>query len=486
MSIKKNFLYSIFYQMLNFILPLITAPYISRVIGLEGVGIFSYTNSIAQYFILFSILGLNNYGNRAISRVRNNKARMSSVFWNIYALQFITALISLILYVVIVFNTIPDSYRVFAAIQILLVGSAMFDINWFFFGIEKFKLTIVRNSIIKLITFFSMFIFVKNEDDLSSYIFLVAFSTLISQCILWFFIKKEIFIIKPNLKEIISHIKPNFILFIPVISISIYRILDKIMLGFFSGIEQTALYDSADKIVTIPLGIFAALGNVMLPRMSNIIVDEQNGESNRYIRDSMQFVVFLSIAMMFGLIAISYRFAPIYFGESFVESGKLIAGLAPIVLFSSWTSVIRTQYLIPRGKDRDYILSVIIGAIINIVINLTLIPRYGALGAVVGTLVAEATVMVYQTYVVRKELDIKKFINDSWIFLIPGLMMFFLLKLSDLIISNSWSGLIIQILLGISIYSVTSYYIFRLWNEERLNYFIETIGLKKQIKKFLN
>lgn len=479
MSVKKNFLYSIIYQILSLIIPLVTAPYISRVIGLEGVGVYAYTNSIAQYFVLFSILGLNNYGNRSISRVRNNKVLMSSVFWNIYSLQLLTSLVSLVAYIVFVFHVTPDYYKNAAIIQIILVASAMFDINWFFFGIEQFKLTVTRNSIIKIVTFFSMFVFVKSTEDLNNYILLVVTSVFISQLVLWFFIKKYIIFVKPSISQIIAHIKPNFILFIPVVAISIYRIMSKIMIGSLSSIEQTALYENADKIVTIPLAIFTALSNVMLPRMSNMVANGEKEESKRYVRDSMQFVVFLSTAMMFGLWAISSRFAPIYFGESFKESGKLIAGLAPIALFSSWASVIRTQYLIPRGKDKEYVTSVVLGAIVNIFINSLLIGRYGAAGAVIGTVLAEFTVMAYQTYIVRHDLDIKTYLKDSRFAFISGLMMFFILRLSQLIISNTVGGLIIQVILGVILYLVINCVMYKLWDKERYNYFIKIIEVNR-------
>lgn len=477
MSIKKNFIYNLVYQILIMILPFITTPYISRVIGVEGVGIYSYTNSIANYFVMFAMLGLNNYGNRSIARVRNDKDRLSKTFLSIYGLQFITSIISLIVYLVFVTNS-SYQYRNISLIQAILIFSALLDINWFYFGIEQFKLTVTRNILIKVVMTSCVFIFVKEESDLPLYILIMAVGTLITQIVLWVFIKRYVVFVKIKLLDIFEHLKPNLILFIPVVAVSIYRIMDKIMLGILSDMTQTGLYGNSDRVVTIPLGIVAALGTVMLPKMSNMIATGNISKGKIYIRDSMQFSMFISIAMAFGLAAIAERFAPIYFGKDFVNCGRLILLLSPIVIFSSWSNVIRTQYLIPMGRDQDYIKSVILGAIINFTINFILIRKYGALGAAVGTIVAEFVVMSYQTYVVKSELDIMTYIKDSKLFIFSGTAMFVIIKFSNVFITNTIFGLLLQILLGIITYPILTVLLFRHFNKCRLNYIYKLFGKK--------
>ena len=228
-SIKKNFTYNVFYQILTLILPLITAPYVSRVIGAEGQGIYSYTYSIAYYFMLFAMLGLKNYGNREIAKHRDNKEKLSKTFCSIYGLQFITALLSTIVFVIYIIFFSEKQYLLFYLLQLIYLISAFFDISWFFFGLEKFKTTVTRNVIIKIATLACTFLFVKTKNDLNIYIFLMSFSTLASQIALWPFLMKEIKFVRPTLKEIIKHLKPNLILFIPVISVSKYTIMDMIM-----------------------------------------------------------------------------------------------------------------------------------------------------------------------------------------------------------------------------------------------------------------
>ena len=343
-SIKKNFSYNIIYRILVLIMPLITAPYISRVIGAEGQGIFSYTSSIAQYFLLFAMLGVSNYGNRVIAKNRDNKEKLSKEFFSIYALQIITSLIVILVYIIYVVFFV-DEYQMYAMIQLIYILSAFFDISWFFFGLEKFKLTVTRNAIIKIISVLSIFVLVKQQDDLWKYALIMVSATLISQLSLFPFLRNEIIFVKPKWKDIKQHIKPNIILFVPVIAVSIYRIMDKIMLGAMSTIEEVGYYENADKIINVPLSFITALGTVMLPRISNLVAKGEENQINRYINKSMEFVIFLSIPISLGLIAVGGTFAPIFFGDEFVVTGYVIQCLAITTFFISCANVIRTQYL---------------------------------------------------------------------------------------------------------------------------------------------
>ena len=294
MSIKKNIIYNVTYQILILFLPLVTTPYISRVIGAEGIGIYSYTYSIANYFILFAMLGLNNYGNRSIAAVRDDKIKLSETFFNIYGLQLVTTAIMVILYLVYAMFLVSDNLDIVYT-QLLFIISTMLDINWFFFGLEQFKLTVIRNMMIRILTVLSVFIFVKNSNDLWIYTLILALGTLLSQMMLWPFMKRYIIWIKPNFKGIYSHLRPNLFLFIPVLAISIYKIMDKIMLGTLTTTLQVGYYENSEKIINIPTNIIASLGVVMLPRMTNLIATGANESFKKYIEVSLKFVMFIAI-----------------------------------------------------------------------------------------------------------------------------------------------------------------------------------------------
>ncbi|MCI8412251.1 MAG: flippase [Clostridia bacterium] len=459
-SVKKNFLYSILYQMLVLIVPLITTPYVSRTVGAEGIGVYTYTYSIAYYFVLIAMLGINNYGNRTIAKVRDDKEKMSDTFISIYTLQFVMSMIMIFIYVIYVLF-FANEYKWMHVIQMIYMISVIFDINWFYFGLEKFKITITRNIIIKIISTIFIFVFVKERADLWKYTIIMTTSTLITQMYLWVILKKNVYIskerIQKNYKDALKHLKPTLILFIPVIAVSLYKIMDKIMLGNLNTMTEVGLYENSEKIVNIPLGLINALGTIMLPRMSNIIVNGKKKEMHQYINKSMEFVMFLSCPIAFGIMAIGHEFAPLFFGEEFIRAGQLISCLAVTTIFISWANVIRTQYLIPMERDKIYLCSVILGAIVNFIFNIILIPKLNALGAVIGTIVAEFTVMITQTIAIRKELPIKQYIAKSIRFMINAIIMYIVLFILERIIENKvigWTYIMIEIVMGILIYCI--------------------------------
>lgn len=453
MSIKKNFLYNVFYQILTMLLPLFTTPYISRVIGAEGVGIYSYSSSIANYFILFAMLGLVNYGNRTISQVRDNKQLLSQTFFNIYGLQLITSLIMIFGYVFYI-NTFVTENRVIFYIQLFVIIATILDINWFFFGLEQFKLTVTRNTIIKLLTVGCIFIFVKDSNDLWIYTVIMAGGTLLSQLMLWFFIKKYVYFRMPTMNGICSHLHPNLVLFIPVLAVSIYKIMDKIMLGSMMNMTEVAYYENSEKLINIPMGIITALGTVMLPRMSNLIATGNDKIAMQMIEMSLKFIMFLAIGIAGGLIIVSPNFIPLFLGDEFVNAIPVVSLLAVTVIFISWANVVRTQYLIPHQKDKIYIKSTLLGALVNVISNIIFIPIYGAVGAAIGTIFAEATVAIYQTVKVRNELEIRKYLINTMIYIGPAIIMYIVGNLISLKISSAIGVICIQIILGGSIYLV--------------------------------
>lgn len=408
-SLKKNFIYNVVYQMLLIILPLITAPYIARTLGAEGVGIYSYTYSVAQYFLLFAMLGISNHGNRSIAAVREDDCKLSRTFWSIYSIQAFMYVLAIIAYLIYLFAFNVDN-KTIVAIQFIYVVSGALDISWYFFGTEQFKITVTRNMIIKIATVILMFIFVHNPGDLAKYTVIMAGGTFLSQAYLWTYIFRQVDVVKVNWIDIKKHIKEVIILFIPVIAYSIYKLMDKIMLGNMTTYMQVGYYENAGKIINIPMGIITALGTVMLPRMSNMIAKGEMRKSVEYIRISIKLVTVIGSAIAFGLIGISNVLVPVYFGYEYMPCIMLINLLSITVFFISWANVVRTQYLIPNRYDNIYVISTIVGAVLNFLINYMLIPHYQSNGAAIGTVVAEFSVMIIQVIAVRRELPIIRYI----------------------------------------------------------------------------
>lgn len=475
-SPKINFIYNLLYQILILIIPLITIPYLSRVIGATGVGIYSYTYSIVYYFMLLCLMGVNNYGNRTIAKVRDDKNKLSITFWSIYFLQLIMGIIMIFLYLLYIY-IIGTKYTEIALIQILFIISSILDINWLFFGLEEFKKTITRNTIIKIITVILIFLFVKRQEDLWVYTLIISGMTVLSNLVLWGFIIGKIDFVKIKFNDILIHIKPNLILFIPVIAVSLYKIMDKIMLGNMSNVTEVGFYENAEKISQIPMTIVCALGTVMLPRISNIISNGEEEKAKNYMEKSIKLAMFMAFSMCIGLICIGNNFATFYFGKEFEKSGILIMLLSITIPFFSFANVIRTQYLIPKEKDKIYIISVIIGAIINLIMNLIFIPLYESIGACIGTIAAEFAVAFYQVIAVKKEISIGKYIKDSTIFLIKSLIMFIIIYPLNFIKTDLFIKMFMQILIGVFVYGILNIkYINSLINFKRI---FKKIDVKK-------
>ncbi len=278
-----------------------------------------------------------------------------------------------------------------------------------------------------------------------------------SQILLWPFVKRYVNKCEVDFKGIITHLKPSLILFLPVIAVAIYKIMDKTMLGSLSQITEVGFYENAEKVINIPNAIIAALGTVMLPRMSNMYANGQDEESKKLIEKSISLIMFLAFAMCFGLIAISKDFSILFFGNEFEKSGILIILLAVTILFLSWGNVIRTQFLIPKERDNIYIISAFLGAIVNFALNSILIPKYASIGACYGTIAAEFIVMFYQTFSIKSELPIKKYLNDILPFFIKALIMFGFVMLIGMLHFERIYVILLQVLIGFIIYFILNY-----------------------------
>lgn len=314
-SLKKNYVYNLIYQLLIIILPLITTPYLSRVLGADGVGIYSYTLSITTYFVLFGSLGVAMYGQREIAYIRDEEEKKTQTFWEILFLRFITMLISLILFVFIFANGKSD-YNLYYKILIIEIIANSLDISWFFQGLEEFKKTITRNIIVKIIGVICIFLFIKQAEHLWLYILIYVLSNLLGNLSLWPYLPKHLTKIRFKNLNIKKHIIPTITLFIPQIAMQVYLVLDKTMLGNILGdMSEVGNYEQSQKIIKTALTVVTALGTVVAPRIANVISNNNNKEVESYLENSFRFVWLLGFPIMMGLIAISRTLVPWFLGE---------------------------------------------------------------------------------------------------------------------------------------------------------------------------
>lgn len=450
-KIKKNFLYNAVYQVLVLILPFITIPYVSRVLGADGIGTYSFTYSIVYYFMLVALLGINNHGNRSIAKVRENKKKLSETFSGIYMIQLVASISMILLYVFYLLIFSPEFIDI-AWIQIIYIFSAMFDINWFFFGNEEFKLTVTRSIVIKLLSIAAIFLFVKTPSDVWIYTLILSLSTLISQMVLWPSLLKRTKLVLPRKNEILKHVKPCLVLFVPVIAVSLYKVMDKIMLGLMTDVVEVGYYEQAEKITMIPLGLVTALGTVLMPHMSNLAAKGHEEKIKEYIEKSINFMMFLAFPICLGLIAIANKFVPLFLGDGFGASVILIQLLSVVILFIAFANTFRTGYFIPKEKDRIFVGFTLTGAIVNLIVNFALIPSMKSVGACIGTIIAEFAVMMYQLVALRNDLPINKYIKNVLPFLLKSLTMFLIVWPISLLGLSNFMTVMAQIAVGGVVY----------------------------------
>lgn len=426
-SVKKNFLYNSAYQVLLIITPLVTTPYLSRVLGASGVGLYSYTYAIAMYFVMFATLGMSNYGIRAIAAVSHDPQERSRVFCSVFASQLVIAIPVFVLYVVYAFVA-PQGGQLIALLWAVYVFSSVINISWLFFGMEDFAKATVINMLTKLIELAGIFLLVHSADDVWLYCGLDSVCYFLGFALLVPFLCKYVSFVKPTWHEVKQHFLPNLKLFIPVIAISLYSTLNSVLLGAMSTMEQTGYFDYSHKMAKMPMAVITALGTVMLPHMSNMFATGRREEGLQLLHSSMWFMLAGGLAMAFGISAIAPEFVPVFFGPGYEPCVPVMIVIAWVVPLICITNVIGAQYLLPMYRDNHYTISVCAGAVVNIAVCLVLIGPYGALGAGIGTLAAEIAVTTVQMLYVRRELPLGRYARNAIPFVIFGALMVLVIR----------------------------------------------------------
>lgn len=475
MQVVKNFLYNVSYQLLVIILPLITVPYVSNILGAEGIGDYAFTYANMQYFVIFGMVGITLYGNRQIAYVRENKEKFKNTFYSIYTLQLITTTISFLLYLIftLVFNN--GDYKWLYIVQGINILASMIDISWLFMGLEQFKKTVVRNTIVKLVSLASIFIFVRSSDDTVIYTLIIALSSFIGNLTFWLYIPKMIGFKRIKILELKVHLKSSLALFIPQLAIQIYLLLDRTMLGIITDTVQVGYYENSQKIVKVVLTIATAIGTVMMPKIANTVASGDMKKVKYYIQNSFFFVSALSIPLMFGLMGVAKELSPWFFGDNFKGIENLIVLSSLIILAISWSNVLGTQLLVPLNKTKEFTISVTAGAIINFILNLVMLKKFGAVGACFSTIIAEFTVTSVQFYFIRNFIKPKRLINSILLFIPSAIVMYIVVR----IIGNSMgAGMltnVVQGIIGALTYFIIIEVLYRIFKRQSMITYIKNI-----------
>ena len=461
-SLVKNGFYFTFYQILKIIVPLITAPYISRVLGVSGVGIYSYTNSLVAYFILVAGLGTAQYGVREIARARLDRKAYSKSFFEIELITVFTSFFCIITWLILSF--FYTQYNPLLYIWTLEIVAVIFDISWLYAGIEKFKYTVIINSIFKLLGVLFIFLFVKHQNDLSKYILINTSVVLCGNISMWIFLPQVISVTKIQFSNLKYHLKETIVFFIPTIASTMYTVLDKTLIGLIcKNDDLNGYYEQGTKIVNMSKAVCAyGIIGVIAPRMSFLFkIDDKEG-IKRIANNTLNLLLFFAIAITFGVIAIADVLVPCFFGEGYSEVVLVLKLMMPLCLITTISSCLSNLYYTPIGKRKHVAIFVIIAALINVCCNLLLIPFYNIYGAIIGSLIAETVVLILYYKYSNSFYTLADFFKAFWKKIIAALGMFvtiyFLKKINYTFFEKEIINLIIEniilIVSGAFVYSV--------------------------------
>jgi len=455
---KKSLLYNVLFNNLSDLLvliaPFITAPYVSRVLTADGVGIFSYSNSLVSYFTLFAGLGTVIYGGREIARNRDNKVLYSQKFWEIELITVITSFVCTIAWLGLAF--FYKKYQPYLLALTLLIVSSLFNITWLYVGLEKLKYTVIINSIIKIVSVILIFVLVKSENDLLIYTYIYSGANLLGNLSFWAFLPRVLTRCKIEPKYLKKHFKETIVYFIPTIATTIYTVLDKTLIGLITQDDkENGYYEQATKIINITKVVaFTSINGVVSSRISYMFKEKKSFIIKNKIRSFLNFEMFLSIGAMFGLIGVSKNFVPIFFGEGYDNTTILLYLLSPIIPIICLSNILGTLYYTPSGLRKKSAVYVIIGAIVNFLLNLVLIYYFKAYGAAIASLFAELIITILYLANCNKYLQFKDVFMVLGKKIIAGSIMAFMVYNLGIIEINEYIVLFIQIIFGIVIYII--------------------------------
>ncbi len=451
-NIQKNYIYNTLYQIFKIITPLITTPYISRILGADGIGTYSYISAIVSNFILFAGLGIGTYGQREISYLQDNVEDRSLRFWEIECLNLFSVGLTIVLYILYIF-TVKKNIEIYCIciLQILTIAA---DVGWIFSGMEDFPKIAIRDFIFKFFNIIGIFLFVNSKNDLKLYALLLSALPLFSAISLWFYLPEYIIRIPVKKLRPFRHLKETVALFIPTIAINVYSVWDKIMLGIIlNNAYENGYYEQAYKIIRISLTIVTSLGTVIVPRIGHYYSKGDFDAIKNTVSKSFNFVWFLSCPICFGLIGCSANFVPWFLGPDYVMAIPLIKILAFLIIIIGLNNITGFQILVPTKRQKYFTITVCLGAITNIILNAIFIPSLGSKGAAVSSVIAEIIVLLTEIWIIRKEFHFRQLFTISGNYVFASFFMMVLLLFEDYYLQPGIFQTVIMIISGLSLYT---------------------------------
>lgn len=468
--LKKNVILNTIFRVLMIAAPFITAPYVSRVLLSDGVGIYGYTQSLVTYFTMFAALGTISYGTREIARRRDDKKEYSKTFWEIETISIICSAVALTAWIILALLYVE--YKIYLLIFSFSIIATCMDISWLYAGLEKYKYTVSVNLLFKIISVVLIFVLVKKPDDVWLYILIYSASLFLGNASMWLFLPKILVKTKIDKHSLKHHFKETLIYFIPAVATSLYTVLDKTLIGslipgtttvIVDGEEvvkktsevESGYYEQATKIIDIVKAVaFVSIHSVMYSRASYLYKIDDKKQIKELTISTFDLTLFLSIGAAFGLIGISPYFVPVFFGAGYDKTITILQILACLVPIICISGALGSVYYSPVGKRKQSSLFLVVGAIVNLGLSAPLIIYFKSIGAAIASVVAETVIVVLYFVFCKKAITLKEFLVVIWKKLVAGGLMLGTIYLftSFVSISNKYLFFFIVFVIALSVY----------------------------------
>jgi Membrane protein involved in the export of O-antigen and teichoic acid len=405
-SIKKNFIYNTFLTMTNFIFPLITFPYVSRILMPSGTGKVSFAVSLISYFTMLSQLGMPTYGIRTCSKVRNNRKELTRTVHELLCINLIMCVVSYILLgLALIFVPALSDDRLLYIIVSFTILLTSIGMEWLYKALEQYRYIAIRSIVFKFIALLAMFLLVHEQEDYIIYGFISIFAASASNIFNFINVRKYIDLKRVGNYHVKRHLRPLAIFFAMSCATTIYTHMDTLMLGFMLTKADVGFYNAAVRIKSLLLSIVTSLGAVLLPRSSFLIQTKQWSKFRTVSRKALDFVFIISSALMLYFILYAKYGIWLLSGGYYSPSIIPMKIIMPTLLFIGVTNITGIQIMVPLGKEKSVLLSEIVGMVINLIINALLIPQMKSTGAAIGTLAAEFAVLIVQYFAMKSEIS---------------------------------------------------------------------------------
>lgn len=479
-SVKYNFIMNFILTASNFIFPLITFPYVSRILLASGNGKIAFVTSVANYFIMIASLGIPTYGIRACATIRDDKEKLSKTVQELLIIHSIMTTIALLFFFISIF-LVPKFYQ---EKELMLINGIslllnVLGVNWLYSALEQYDYITMRSIFFKIISIILMFSLIHDQKDYVLYGAITVFAAAGSNLLNFFNLRKFVFFKKYKNYNLKRHMKPIMIFFAQSIAITIYTNLDTVMLGFMKTDDEVGLYTAAVKVKTILCSLVTSLGTVLLPRLSYFVSNGHKDEFHKLIEKAIYFVLLISLPLCIYFVIMAKESIVLLSGNGYIGATLAMQIIIPSIIFIGLSNITGIQILTPLKKEKFVLISVIIGAFIDLIINMIFIPPLGSAGAALGTLIAEIMVLVIQGFFLRKFFhskifdirEVSKIVLAPIIASIPLLLVYFIFDFNVLI----------SLILTSCIYFGTYFILLLLFREEIVFEF-----LLRQIRHYYN